>query len=529
MTVSSRVAEHARGRPDALAVAIGSERTTFGRLARRAAQIAAGLSALPRRTAPCCPGLPEDGRLLAVAVGNDPQFPELFVGGTAGAHACAVLDPKWAPAQAVSILPRLQPDLLVIGDGTASAQPALLSAAREHGIPVLTAAAESYEPWLAQYDGADPDRHLAPPREGETFLVGFTSGTTSLPKAFHRARASWRASLAAGRGVFALDPSTSMLAPGPLAHGLTLYALAEALDVGAPFHGLPTFDGRAAAAAIRGEGIRRLVVVPTMLAALCEAARSAGDIFPTVRSIVTAGAKLDARLAEETQAILPNARIVEYYGASELGFVTVTQRRPGDAPGDDVGHPFPGIEIAIRDADGRPAEDGRPGAVFVRSPLVSSGYLWGAEDGSGFRTDGAGWATVGDIGWLDETGALHLAGREGEMVITGGLNVYPAEVEQVLRGLPGIEQAVVLGVPDDYLGRRLVAVLSGPGVAGLTQRQAAELCLPHLPRYKIPRQLFAVAASGWPMTRSGKVARKEIAEWIADEHERRPSLVKLPP
>ncbi|HEY0524968.1 MAG TPA: AMP-binding protein, partial [Stellaceae bacterium] len=203
MPVSRRVAEHGRDRHDTLAVAIGSERIAFGRLARRAAQVAAGLSALPRPAAPCCPGIPEDGRLLALAVGNDPRFPELFVGGTAGAHACAVLDPKWAPAQAASILPRLRPDLLIVGDAAAPAEPALLSAAREHGIPVLTA--ESYEAWLVQYEGADPEHHLAPPREGETFLVGFTSGTTSLPKAFHRTRASWRASLAAGREVFALD------------------------------------------------------------------------------------------------------------------------------------------------------------------------------------------------------------------------------------------------------------------------------------------------------------------------------------
>jgi long-chain acyl-CoA synthetase len=528
MPVSRRVAQHARDRADALAVAIGSgERLTFGRLARRAAQVAAGLSALPPLQMTPRPGIPEHGRLLAVAVGNDRRFPELFVGGTAGAHACAVLDPKWAPAQAAAILPRLRPDLLIVGDGSAASQPALLSTAREHGIPVLTAAA-SYESWLAQYTGADPDHYLAPPHEGETFLIGFTSGTTSLPKAFHRSRASWRASLAPGREVFALDPSTCMLAPGPLAHGLTLYALAEALDVGAAFHGLPSFDGRAAAAAIRGEGVSRLVVVPTMLAALCEAARSAGEVFPTVRSIVTAGAKLDARLTAETQRVLPNARIIEYYGASELSFVTVAQRGPGDtAGGDDVGHPFPGVEIAIRDDDGNAVPDGMPGTVHVRGPLLSNGYLWGAEDGSGFRVGEAGWATVGDIGWRDEAGALHLAGREGEMVITGGLNVYPAEVERaLLRSLPGIEHAVVLGVPDDYLGRRLIAILSGPGVAALTQRRMAELCLPHLPRYKIPRQLFAVAATGWPMTGSGKIARKEIAEWIADGHDR---LVPLPP
>lgn len=514
MPISGSVAAHGRDRPDVPAVTIGEARTSFGTLARRAAQVAAGLSATPlspsRRI-----GLPGRGRLLALAVGNSGTFAELFVGGTAGEHACAVLDPNWAPAQVSEILPRLAPDLLVIG----TRQPALAEVARRHAIPFITldpedGDAESYEDWLARHEGADPDRHLAAGPGESTFFIGFTSGTTSVPKAFSRSRASWRASLAAGRQVFGLSASSRTLAPGPLAHGLTLYALAETLDAGTGFHGLTKFDARAAASALLAHDIRRTVLVPTMLAGLCSAATAMDAIFPAVTSVVSAGSKIDARLVENAGRILPNAEIVEYYGASELGFVSVAKRRPG-SDHEDVGHPFPGVEIDIRHAGGGDAGQGAPGTITVRSPLVSGGYLWGGE--GGFRTDGT-WATVGDIGWLDGEGALHLVGREGGMVITGGLNVYPTEVENAMRRIDGIDEVVVLGIPDEYLGRKLVAVVCGGNAGRIRQDDLTKSCMTLLPRYKIPRQFFIVET--WPLTQSGKIARKELEDWITNGSER---------
>jgi long-chain acyl-CoA synthetase len=520
MPISGRVAAYGQDRPDALAFAIGEERTSFGELARRAAQVAAGLGTVPPSVSRRLP-LPAGGRLLALAVGNCGAFAELFVGGTAGEHACALLDPNWAPAQTAEILPRLSPDLLVIDPSRA----ALVELARRHGIPFLTLGpgiegGEAYEDWLARHAGADPDRFLAPGPDEATFLVGFTSGTTSVPKAFHRSRASWRASLAAGRSVFGLSGLSRTLAPGPLAHGLTHYALAEALDAGAAFHGLPRFDAEAFASTLLEEDIRRVVLVPTMLAKLCTLASARHLVFPALTSVVSAGSKIDARLVESAREILPNAGIVEYYGASELGFVSVARRAAGSRHG-DVGHAFPGVEISVREADGQPAGQGRPGTVAVRSPLVCDGYLWGS-DGKGFRTDGT-WASVGDIGWLDPEGALHLVGREGGMVITGGLNVYPTEVEDALRRVDGIEEAVVLGMPDEYLGRRLVAIVCGVEAGRMSQDKLMNLCAVLLPRYKIPRQFFMI--DSWPLTQSGKIARRELEDWISNGSER---LVPLP-
>jgi acyl-CoA synthetase (AMP-forming)/AMP-acid ligase II len=513
MPIAQRVAAAANGlRAADTAFAMDAQRISYGELARRAAAVAAGLaSATPARRREWMPG---DARLLAIGTGNHPTFAELFVGATAGNGACAVLDPQWAPGQAAAILRRLRPDVLVVA-GTRSG---LLETSTRLGIPTLVVgrahAPDSYKKWMDQYAGADPREHLTAGDDTTAFLVGFTSGTTSVPKAFHRSRRSWRLSLTHGRSLWGMDATRHTLAPGPLAHGLSLYALAECLDVSAAFHSAARFDGTAVAQQLAADDIRRLVVAPTMLRALCAAAATCGVTLPRVDTVVSSAARLDPQLIQDIEQALPNARVTEYYGASEIGFITVRAPESG-ATAHDVGVPFPGVDIQLRDETGSVVPDGELGIVHVRSPLCCDGYLWG-DDGRGYRTDGT-WATVGDIGRRSPDGHLHLVGRDG-MVVTGGLNVYVAEVEEALRVLPQIDEVVVTSVADAYLGRVLVAVVSGPDQERLSQSRLLDLCRPRLPRYKVPRRFYTV--NTWPLTASGKIARGQIEEWLAYEDAR---------
>ncbi|MEU5692302.1 AMP-binding protein [Actinosynnema sp. NPDC020468] len=499
MPVAERVLTWSRLRPGTTAFRVGGFRLGYADLAARAAAVATGLRALAG-----------DRPLLAIDVGNSPTFAELVVGGTAGDGVCAVLDPAWPAARTREVLRLLRPDLVV------TTRPVAVDA------PVLTVGEDgSYAGWLAGQE-ADPARDLVAGDPGSTFLIGFTSGTSGVPKAFSRTRGTWRASLAHAGDVFGLAAGDHTLAPGPLSHGLGLYALVEALHEGTTFATLPRFD----AAATRAElgAVTRLVVVPTMLRGLNRELDADPAAYPGVTGVVSSGAKLDPATVARTRAHLPHAHVHEYYGASELSFVTVRHTPPDALPDDDpdaVGTPFPGVEIEIRDDAGRPVPAGVPGAVHVRGPLVSSGYVWG-DDGTAFRTDGE-WATVGDHGLLDEAGELHLVGRAGAMVITGGHNVYPSEVETALRRLDGVDEAVVVGLPDEYLGTVLVAVVSGPGARALSTADVRRGCADHLPRHKIPRRVFVVR--DWPLTPSGKIVRARVEEWLAAGDGR---LVALP-
>lgn len=507
MPLAPDVARHALERPNETAFVVGAETRTWGALAKRAALLAGGLRSLPAQDGHgrdiCGPG----GRLTALLARNTATFAEVFIGATASPNVCALLDPKWPPALIHDVLSRLRPDLLVIDDDCIPSEDYAAYAA-----PVLSTRGGSDTSWELWLQAQHPRVDLDSGPDDEPFLVTFTSGTTSTPKAILRLRRSWRASLSAGATLFGLGPTRAVLAPGPLVHGLTHYALAEQLRAGATFVGMPRFDGAAALETLRARRIARLVVVPTMLDAICREAARTDASRGAVDAIVCAGAKLDDDLRRRAEAVFPNAGIVEYYGASELGFVTVATDRANRVRDAGVGRPFPGVELAIRTTNGTTREPGMVGTVVVKSPLLSAGYLW-HDDDVGFRVD-EGWATVGDIGRLDETGALHLLGREGGMILTGGHNVYPGEVEAVLLGIPGIERATVLGLPDARLGQVVVAAISGPAADRTRAAEILSACATVLPRYKVPRRLIAVR--DWPLTESGKIARGTLETRIVE-------------
>ncbi|WP_372884529.1 AMP-binding protein [Shimia sp.] len=490
MPLCNAIRTFARQRPDALAVCLSGSRLDYGTLHERITRLHGALSALPGAAPRPGVALPESGRLFALSAGNHPAAASLLVTALSTPHAVALLDPGWPEALLVQTLTRLPPDAVFC----LSSQGGLIEAAGRLGIPAI------------RVDTADLDAFLGPPQElpwtepATTFMVGFTSGTTSRPKGFARSRHSWSASLGAGREAFALTEHSHTFAPGPLAHGITLYALAETLDLGAGFHGIESFELAAAHRAMAEA--RRIVAVPTMLGALCR-----GPAQEQITEITTAGAKLDPKLLARARDTFPKARLHEYYGASELGFVSLNThgRESSSAPAHSVGHPFPHVALSIR-KDRAEVPQGETGTIFVRGDLAIDGYLWGGRN-SGFRREGP-WATVGDIGRLNSDGSLSIMGREGGMVITSGHNVYPQEIETALAGIPGIEGAVVMGVTHASRGQEIIAILQGEAAIDEIRARLAIA----LPRYKLPRHFYRL--TDWPLTGSGKIARATLMDWL---------------
>jgi acyl-CoA synthetase (AMP-forming)/AMP-acid ligase II len=491
MPIHAQLLRHATERPDKPALAIDGRCLSYGELYLRAKAIYGFLQELPHSTRRTL-DLPGVEKLAALSLGNHIGFAEYFIAATAWPNACAVIDPMMPPARIERIIERLAPDVLVVDDDRGPSA----EIGRRLRIPVITAGAEPFD--LAETEGDLPDD-----ADG-IFLIGFTSGTTAEPKAYYRSRGQWRRSLDRGRLVFELDDAPSTLCPGALAHGLALYAMVEALDAGSTFHSVGKWDAAAVAGTLCAEEIERLVAVPTHIAGISRA-WAAEPALTCLRDVLTAGAKLDVNGVEAMRRLFPRARIREYYGASEIGFMTVSTLVGGavDFPVDRVGQAYPGVEISIRDPDENDVGTDVPGTIFVRSDLIADGYLWG-DDGQAFRVTEAG-ATVGDLGELDENGMLRVIGRAGGMMISGGNNVYPAEVESALKACPGVEDAVVFGLPDAYYGQSIVAVVSGEASDA---KMLAGHCARQLPRFKIPRQFYHIAS--WPMTSSGKISRGQV-------------------
>ncbi|MDR6416025.1 AMP-binding protein [Pseudarthrobacter sulfonivorans] len=422
--------------------------------------------------------VPAAAAVTVLAEANSVDFAVRFAAAVAGERQCAVLDPAWPEALHREIRARL--------DGAAK--------------PGTVAAAD------ALADG--------PPES--TFLIGLTSGTTSVPKAFTRSRQSWRKSFDASIEFFGLRQDDVTLAPGPLAASLNLYALAECLYAGSEFQTLESFDVGDVHAAITHDGVTRLVLVPTMLRLLSERGLTGGVDAAGVRTIICAGSKLDARTLEAARRWAPNATIYEYYGASELSFVSGTGLSAGelDAGGTGIGRAFPGVEVRILDDEGAALPDGEVGNICVRSGMVSNGYLWG-DDGQALRSF-AGWFTVGDQGYLAD-GELHILGRRADMILTSGKNVYPHEVELALASVPGVAAAIAAGMPDDIRGQRVVAgVVPAHGGISATQLKAGLENI--LARDKRPVQYFSLTEL--PTTDRGKVSRNMLLDWISGHDHR---------
>lgn len=427
--------------------------------------------------------VPETKAVTALCEANSTDFAVRFTAAVAGGRQCAVLDPAWHS--------RLQEDIV--------------RRVNAYAVP----------------EAVSPDDTLTDGPPGSTFLIGLTSGTTSVPKAFTRSRTSWQQSFEASIEFFGLQHDDVTLAPGPLAASLNLYALAECLYAGAEFQTLETFDVGDVHAAIIHDRVTRLVLVPTMLRMLSERGLTGGVDASGIRTIICAGSKLDARTLEAARRWAPNATIFEYYGASELSFVSGAGLPAGEAPepgGTGIGRPFPGVDVRILDDAGAQLPDGVPGNISVRSGLVSNGYLWG-DDGQALRSFGD-WFTVGDQGYLDE-GNLHILGRRADMILTSGKNVYPHEVELALAAVPGVASAVAAGVPDDVRGQRVVAgvVPSHGGITAMQLRNGLEVLLP---RDKRPLQYFVL--SELPVTDRGKVSRNVLLDWIRTGDHRARSL-----
>lgn len=434
-----------------------------------------------------------DANVIALVAENSLQFITQFLSAIYGQNCCLLLSSALKAAQIKSICKQVAPDVIF---------PHPLFDEFEHSYREITPAE------VPQTDerliGENDDSATTP------FLIGLTSGTTSQPKAFIRSRLSWQLSLLRSRATFNVDETTTTISPGPLAHGLSLYALAETLSAGAHFVSMKKFDAGGLIKLAMQHNARRLVLVPTMLSALCKYLETEDTKLDQITSIVSAGSKLDGQLLARAKQQIPNAQIFEYYGASELGFITFAHRLSGDEK--DVGKAFPGVELAVMDADGNALPSGQFGKVCVKSELICDGYI-SQQDDVGFTVKDE-WASVGDIGSLDTDGKLTLAGREGDMIISGGNNIYPSSIETVLAGLSNLENCAVLGVKDAHLGSRLIAVVAGESV------NAEDLhahCLKNLPSYAVPKAFYSVKT--WPMTESGKISKKILMDWVVGNHD----------
>ena len=486
MLVTTRALTRDDARAGRIALRGGADALTYGDLWHHADAVRLASAAWPGGGG---------GTPFAALVSDDsPHAVATFLGLNAAGWAVGVLDRAWSPDEVRGALAQLAPAAFVSPVGPPPGDGAAWSDAGHLGAG-----------WRAWTRGGTPGTAPAPSPD-DTFYVGFTSGTSGRPKAFARSHRSWWESFARFTEA-APPPAGTVIVPGPLSSSHFLFGALHGLHEGATVH-LGALASAMAPGADEPPGAA--YVVPTMLAALCERTASPGERVPAV--FYCAGARLEAAVRGRVRERFPAATVVEYYGASELSFVTL--RRDGDAtPAGSVGSPFPGVELSVRDGAGNPVPPGTTGTIHVRSPLVFQGYRGVPPEGAAAPAVD-GWLTVGDRGRVDEAGHVWVDGRGSALIITGGTNVQPEEVEEVVAAAPGVAACVVVGIPDPARGEVVCAcVVPAPGA--LPDRKALRAHVAaRLAPAKRPRR-WVHWTRPVPLTRSGKVDRAAVAAALA--------------
>ena len=392
------------------------------------------------------------------------------------------------------------------------AAPRLLLADDPHG-PAARAAAARGLPVAPLRGGRPRDPDAGAPR---TRAMAYTSGTTGRRKGVHVGLhdAAWgRAVLDDEHAAFGARHGRRHLVVSPLYHsGPFRHALVSA-DLGGSVVVLPRFTVDVWLDALRRSRPTSLFCVPTQLHRLLAHPGLRADDLASLTLLVHAGAPCPAPLKQRLLELAPDGAVWEFYGSTEGQFSVCPPDVAVAAPG-SVGHARPGRSLQVRGDTGAPLPAGEVGTVWTSAPAHARWSYWGAPERTAQAWDGDAF-TVGDLGRLDAEGRLELVGRPGDLVITGGVNVYPAEVERALLALPGAGEAVVFGVPDDDWGQRLLAAVT-PAAGGQPDPQQLRAALrERVPAAQVPKQVLVV--DELPRTPTGKVHRPRLPE-LAQEH-----------
>lgn len=488
-------------RRDVAFVYEGEERT-FELLHDRALRVAAGLAR---------EGIGRGDR-VAVLLGNGHEWPEVFFGLAALGAVCVPVNVLLQPAEVVHVLADSDSRCLVVDRRAEKILPEL-DFLPEVVVTVgevevgAGARAVSYEE-MAQL----PPARLAGPSLDDLAILYYSSGTTGLPKAACHTHDGilWNSfhqipDLRITRDdVYLVVPSLSWAAGF---HDLTL-ALAW---LGGRSVMMPTGGAtpERITSCIESYGATHALLVPTLLRQYLESPELLERLRrSTLRWVISGAEAVPRPTIEAIAAELPDCRVLQGYGLSEFPTVaTALQPEEAIPRAGTAGRPCSITTLAIRRDDGEIVDVGE-GEVLLRSPATMREYFNRPEETEAAFADG--WLHTGDLGVVDEDGFLTITGRKKDMIISGGLNVYPKEVEEVLYRLPGVVEASVVGVPDERWGEAAVAVIVGTADPDAVGRECARL----LASYKRPRAVL-VREEPLPRNSTGKVLKRELRPWAA--------------
>ena len=491
-TPASGYAISALRTPDRPAIHDDRGTISFAELDRSTNALANGLRELGVR----------EGDRIAVFCRDHRGFIQASVAASKLGASLVLLNTSFAGRQIAEVCAREDPRVLIYDEEFSA-----LCAAAAEGRTSVIGWQDSANPAAVTLDGliaSSSDARLAPPRDRGRVVI-LTSGTTGAPKGASRHQPRTLDPAAALFSRIPLHAREGTLIAAPLFHswGYAHYTLGLALSSTLVLR--RRFDPELTLAAIDRHRPTALVVVPVMLTRILELGPEVIGRYDTssLRVIAVSGSALPGDLAVRIMDAFGDV-LYNLYGSTEVAWATIASpEQLRSAPG-TAGTPPRGTRVALFDEDDRAIEDsGRHGRIFVANEMVMDGYTSG--DG---KTMLEGLIATGDVGYIDTHGRLFVAGRDDDMIVSGGENVFPSEVEDVLAEHEAIDDVAVIGVPDEQFGERLRAFVVRRSGAELTEQQVKDHVRDNLARFKVPRDVVFVDVL--PRNATGKVVKRDL-------------------
>ena len=485
--------------PGKTALICGAERRSYAQLRERVDRIASNLVAL---------GFGKGDRAIVLAP-NCIDYPELVCGVSDAGGIVATLSPRSTAREVAAAARDCRARVLFVHPASAGAVDRAQLPTIEHVIVL----GEEYEAWLG---AADPARSPAVtgavvPIETDPFTLVYTSGTTGQPKGIlisHRSRVLTFHAMAMEYCCY--GPEDVQLGIAPMAHGAGFAFIMCSVYFGGTVEILPKFDAELVVRKLATEAFTGVFMVPTHYSSIFALesaflARHRGGAG-ALRTIMSNAAALPQALKEKIVDYWGAGLLHETYGSTEAGIVTNLRPRFQLEKPRCVGPPFALNEVRLLDDAGREVGEGEVGELYSRSPYLFNGYLDRPGETAAVMRDG--WVSAGDLAHRDRDGHYYIVDRRKDMVVTGGLNVYPREIEEVLLAHPAVREAAVVGIPDEHWGERLRAYIVPRHERPVDAAELESHCRERLAGYKVPKEYRDIAEL--PRNAGGKVLKKEL-------------------
>ena len=471
-------------------------RVTYGELNARVNRLAHGLLSLGVKR----------GDAVAVMVGNRIEHLEILF-ATAKIGALAIpLDIKWKALELGSVLSFFMPSLLILQQDCAAE---LEKARAAHDLSFLKPVIISESSYGGLLDGRSAAEPPVEVHEDDPFAVLLTSGTTGFPKgclATHRTFVFHCINNAVEK---ALNVHDRAILSSPIYFNAGRSFTLGMIYFGATVFLHERFEAREVLQTIQNEKITYVGAVPTMCERMLQVPGVENYDTTSLRCLAITGGRVHETILEGLKKHI-TANIYRTYASTDSGQMAISKPEDMARKPTAAGMPVWCVDLRIVDENDRPVRVGEVGEIICQSPLATHGYYKNPEATNASFRDG--WFYTGDLGYFDEEGYLFVAGRKKDMVKSGGISIYPLEIEGVLYQHPDVIEAAVIGVPDPQWGEALKAVVVLKDGAKITADELKQFCKDRLSSYKVPKSVDFV--SSLPHTEVGKVNKIRVRETI---------------